>query len=285
MFAHGGKADFRGEHEKWYNFLSAKNISLNLFFVNAEFKQPSREWAAIHGSHMAKFAMKVRTMLTGKTFTIEYAAASAPPHRIVVRDEAGAIVKTVTHGSGNFVYENLVVSMRVRDSERAWKQGEFQKVTAVVNTMRWLVEATSKPWPNAEKNPRKALLDVKMSALYDADKDVVAPHGLIGQSYDGDGVGINGKLDNYSSALPEVTTSAMAEGAIEGVAADYVMRSKFDTAFKYSRFDAVVAKPRDVSTLTGLRTVGGKVAAVGMVGASPDVDEPAVMATPATAVV
>jgi len=30
------------------------------------------------------------------------------------------------------------------------------------------VEVTSKPWPNAKLNPGKALLDVKMSALYDA---------------------------------------------------------------------------------------------------------------------
>jgi len=185
------------------------------------------------------------------------------------------VVKTVTHGSGNFVYENLVVSMRVRSSERTWKQGEFQKVTAVVNTMRWLVEASSKPWPNSKLNPGKALLDVKMSALYDADKDVVAPHGLIGQSYDGDGVGVSGKLDNYTAALSEVTTNAMAEGAIEGVAADYEMFDKFDTAFKYSRFDAVAAKPRDVSKLTGARVVGEK---TGVVGASPDVDEPEAVA-------
>jgi len=271
MFAHGGKADFRGEHESWYNFLSAKNVSLNLFFVNADFKRPAKQWDAIHGSHMAQMAMSVRTMLTGKLFTIEYAATAKPPHKIIVRDEAGKVAKIVTHGSGNFVFENLVVSMRVRESERSWKQGTFAHVTAVVNTMRWMVEVTSKPWPNAKLNPGKALLDVKMSALYDADKDVVAPHGLIGQSYDGDGVGVSGKLDNYMTTAREITTTAMAEGAIEGVAADYEVADRFATDFKYSRFNAVAAKPRDVSKLAGERVVGKKTFSI---GASPDVEEP-----------
>ena len=43
----------------------------------------------------------------------------------------------------------------------------------------------------------------------------------------------------------------MGEGAIEGVAADYEMPSKWATEFKYSRFGKVAAPPRDVSTLTG----------------------------------
>ena len=62
----------------------------------------------------------------------------------------------------------------------------------------------------------------------------VKPHGIIGQSFDGDDVGVNGKLDPYSGAQPgpPLTTSAMAEGAIEGDAAEYKMASKFATEFK-----------------------------------------------------
>jgi hypothetical protein len=33
---------------------------------------------------------------------------------------------------------------------------------------------------------------------YEPEKDVVAPHGIIGQSYDGDGVGIDGATDEYT---------------------------------------------------------------------------------------
>ena len=77
----------------------------------------------------------------------------------------------------------------------------------------------------------------------------MAPHGLVGQTYDGDDMGVIGKIDNYNSN--EVTTSAMGEGAIEGDAADYVMASKFATDFKFSRFGLKEAKPRDASKLKG----------------------------------
>ena len=139
----------------------------------------------------------------------------------------------------------------------------------LVNTGRWLVEAASKAFPNPDKNPGKALLDVQLNPLYDADHDPVAPHGLIGQSWDGDGVAIDGAQDDYTAT--EVTTSAMGEGAIEGSAADYVMDDKFSTSFKYSRFDATSAKPRDTSKLAGRKKVGK---ATAKAGATPDIVEP-----------
>ena len=47
-------------------------------------------------------------------------------------------------------------------------------------------------------------------------------------------------------------SQAQAEGAIEGDWKDYIMASEFSTDFKFSRFDAKAAKPRDVSKLTGV---------------------------------
>ena len=49
----------------------------------------------------------------------------------------------------------------------------------------------------------------------------IAPHGIIGQSFDGSMIAVSGKLDDYGDR-PEFTTSAQAEGAIEGTAADYI---------------------------------------------------------------
>jgi hypothetical protein len=51
----------------------------------------------------------------------------------------------------------------------------------------------------------------------------------------------------------QVTTKAMAEGAIEGHHTDYKMGSGFSTDFVYTRFDKTAAKPRDVSKLSGKR--------------------------------
>eukprot|EP00966_Prymnesium_polylepis_P275446 6364243-Prymnesium_polylepis.1 len=47
----------------------------------------------------------------------------------------------------------------------------------------------------------------------------------------------------------------MAEGAIEGVLADYRVVSEFRTDFKFSRFDATWAPVRNVSAL---RVAGGR---------------------------
>ena len=42
-------------------------------------------------------------------------------------------------------------------------------------------------------------------------------------------------------------TSAMAEGAIDGVGSDYEVASPFETRFKYSAFDHSKASPRNLA--------------------------------------
>ena len=85
---------------------------------------------------------------------------------------------------------------------------------------------------------------------------------------DGDDIGFIGKQDEYKGN--EVTTTALGEGAIEGVAANYQVASKFSTDFKYSRWGKVAAAPRDVSALTGL-----KVKHAGAAGAAGAVEDDA----------
>ena len=65
-----------------------------------------------------------------------------------------------------------------------------------------------------------------------------------------------------------MTTTALCEGAIEGVAANYEVASKFSTDFKYSRWGKAAAAPRDVSTLTGLKVK--RTGAAGAVGTHED---------------
>ena len=56
---------------------------------------------------------------------------------------------------------------------------------------------------------------------------------------------MSGKKDIYPEH-GQFKTSAMAEGAIEDTAEDYEMRDAFAVDFKYSRFDARSAKPREI---------------------------------------
>ena len=102
------------------------------------------------------------------------------------------------------------------------------------------------------------------------------PHGILGQSYDGSDVAVDGKVDSYKydPKKPVVRTSAMGEGAIEGVASDYAVLggSSYGHAFKYSRYDQSATsscKPRDPTKLSGAKRVADK----SLVVASSDSDD------------
>jgi hypothetical protein len=136
-----------------------------------------------------------------------------------------------------------------------WKDNVFVKLENRALTVtvedKWVMKAVEAPFPFGLLNKQKSLLDVSVKALYDADHDVVAPHGIFGQSYDGDDIAVDGKLDKRDG--DESTTEAQAEGALEGVIADYRIAANdpYSPAFKYSRYDLTKAMPRDVSKLTG----------------------------------
>eukprot|EP00966_Prymnesium_polylepis_P202703 4696137-Prymnesium_polylepis.1 len=130
-------------------------VSLNLFFVHADFHNAHR---IIHGSHMQQLALVVRSALTGRLLTLQLSAAAAPPHKAYVRDGAtGELLKAVTHGSGGFSFENLEVTWREKRFGLIGSHGSV----VTVSTGRWLVEATSRAFPNPARNPGKALLDVQ----------------------------------------------------------------------------------------------------------------------------
>jgi len=249
----------RGENNTWYNFLSARNTSVNVLFVHADFHNP---YKLVHGSRMSKLGMVIRTALTGQLLQIDFNASATGVQRARVHTASGD--SFVDHASA-YTFENVKLIMRER------KMGSLGHGMALsITTGNWEVNVWSKRFPNPAANPGKALLNVAVSATYDADHDVVAPHGLVGQSYDGDGVAVDGNVDDYTGK--EVTTQAMAEGAIEGTAAEYKVSGPFATDFKYTRFDATAAKARDVSKLTGVKKVAAKKAGFGTTGATPDVE-------------
>ena len=89
-----------------------------------------------------------------------------------------------------------------------------------------------------------------VAALVDPLSTAVAPHGIIGQGFDG--LHIEGAKDNYTAGGSGIfMTSAQGEGAIEKTIASYVVDQEdpFSTAFEFGRFDAAEAPPRDVSKL------------------------------------
>merc|ERR1712087_896816 len=166
-----------------------------------------------------------------------------------------------TTGKGAAVYEEGVgVHVLVDDHQEFIRENlhvQFvSKNKLRVKTDKWEMAATKSPFPFPGLNKGKVLLDVEIAALYNADEDVVAPHGIFGQAYDGDKLAVDGAMDVERDT--ETSTKAQAEGAIEGTWTDYKMQSKFATDFKYARFDVSSAKHRDVSKLTGKKHAAGK---------------------------
>jgi len=249
--------------------LSAKNTSLNVLFVHDDFRNP---YKLVHGSAMKAAVWTMRTNETGRIVTVEYNASLALPNRAYVRVSDSKASMWLGHTTKPFQLENIRVEMREKKQTGMGKRGAWHGMALIVSSGLWRTNVWAKPFPNAPDNPGKALLNIHIEPLYDADSDPVAPHGLIGQSYDGDGQAVNGKIDDYSEA--EVTTEAMAEGAIEGRAEEYKMLNKYDTAFKYSRFDATSAKHRDVTKLLGEKPVRKAGEPISMsAGAAADVED------------
>merc|ERR1712224_602255 len=93
----------------------------------------------------------------------------------------------------------------------------------------WEVNCTRKPIYNLVSGSSKWRFDFAMRPLdgstgfekwYGKASSTCYPHGILGQSWDGDNVAVSGKAEDYTynPANPVVTASINAEGAIEGKA-------------------------------------------------------------------
>jgi len=252
--AHGGDADFKGGHRAVYSALSAKNLSVNLMTEHDSFVTPFSR-LGVHGSWVRAIFHTIWTRATGRVLRVFFHAID--PHRAIITEGCTAPFCRDGHGHGQryevrdgarpFIAENVHVSLR--------------RKTLTVATGQWLTTSSSTV---GLPHPGKLRMNLEVKPTYAVDYDPVAPHGLLGQTYDRDMLEVNGKRDDYSrlddgwlttsrhGVGGTVTTRANAEGAIEGVLEDYRVRSDFATAFRFSRFDAVAAPVRNVSALGGV---------------------------------
>lgn len=245
---HGGRYDFRGKDKMWYNLLSTANLSVAVLFQNDVF---GWRYKTVDGSFMTAIAITAGTTAGRNVTAIYYANA---PSKIDVTD--GPVSHWGVGEDQPLVLHN--VSMQLSAAH-----------LFSLSNGQWLVEAKSRlyPYRKAKLNLKKKRLDISIRPLVSLDSQPVAPHGLIGQTFDGDSKMVMGKLDNYNVKGNFIRTEAMGEGAIEGIAADYEVAEPFATAFKFSRFGAAHAPPRNASLLTGvvapaLDIHGGKAGAV-----------------------
>ena len=223
-FAHGGKADFRGVDNMCFNFLSAPGIHFALKTTDTTFKLNKRNKSqVVHGSFFTECGFVI--------------SDKDGPTSVVMNSSVfqAHVLKKSIHRMLNmwdqYRKRDLLVQMRHR--------------TLIVRARGWEVNVTRMPIYNYVSGPVTNRLDVRVKLLrspaltrkYGMTSKSCYPHGILGQSWDGDNIGISGNVDDYGKNASEITTEAQAEGAIEGTFRDYIVGEDCtNTLFKFSRF-------------------------------------------------
>jgi len=243
-FAEGGIADFRGRDDKLYNIVSASNVSLAMKTRDTTFWMlRDGKKQVVHGS----FFTEAHFVLFDNQ-DVFYLGIDARKRGFVVKNRKRELIASYKEWQ---CFDKLVQASAC-----------IRQLTLNVTTVDWEFAITRRPIYNKMSGPSYYRLDVEIKRR----KDSAIAHGIIGQSWDNDGIAISGKKDDYST--DEVFTTAMAEGAIEGDASDYELKDEYHTGFKYSCFTGGQSKEmlsmlgiphqcaiRNVSRLTGKRAV------------------------------
>lgn len=220
--AYGGSTDFRGTNNI-YNYVSSQSTSVNVRISECIFRLKE---AIINGTFLTE-AHVVATQRYNNQFVYFYVSvwASRLNQHNYAFDFAngtcgGKRFKLGPHRST--ICHSLKASV------------DYSSI--MIETNEWYMLFTGQPIYNNMWGPTHRI-DASFAPRFELDA-----HGLIGQSYDGSGVPRIGAKDVYPER-GNFTTKAMGEGAIEGVASDYVMGHPSDTKFKYSRFGRFGSAP------------------------------------------
>jgi hypothetical protein len=256
--AHGDRFDFSGKDDTVYALFSAKGLALNALFSKASFVMGGTcarcTVKTVHGSFMKVAYFRAKTK-TGKTLTVEY-KADEPSRAALTEIEPGKEELAFLAARRDLgVSQNMPDAIEAKTDDVSVRLARKHKREAAVTVRNgdFEVEVSSRYLGYAEQNGYMKRLDVNIVPLKDVARSKVAPHGLLGQSFDGDDLAVDGAVDDYSASV--VVTSAMGEGAIEGDAREYEIprASPFSSGFKYSRFDLLTAGTRHVAALSGVR--------------------------------
>jgi len=278
--AHGDAFAFRGGNRTVYALHSSRHLQVNARFVPATFVLGGKctycSQKTVHGSFVksAFFAA-----LTSTNLTVRVAYHADTPSRASIAVDAEGIEGIPPAEMSVSKYASDAATPRTVDEVTVeLARRHKREACVVVSNLEYTIKAVSRFIGWADLNKYMKRLDISIEARKDSSKLEVAPHGLIGQTFDGDGMAVDGAVDDYSTNI--VVTKAMGEGAIEGAAEDYEIDATdpYSSKFKYSRFHATRASPRNVAALTGLhRHAAADKGGGGMEGANMQGDDALVM--------
>ena len=214
--AHGGMADFRGYDKTLYNWITSPLFALNGKTENATFML---EKVKVFGSFITE-AHVVALSEKNRYLNVSFYADNL--------NEWQTSTSMVKGFCGNRAF-NLSSFQTISCDELSLRT---KHSSYVLLTRQWDISVHGQPVYRSLSGP-KHRLDVIATAR--VTENLLSAHGIIGQSFDGDGKPRFGRRDVYPME-GDFTTSAQAEGAIEGNEKDYVLTHKFDIMYTHSRF-------------------------------------------------
>lgn len=252
-FAHGGRADFRGVDGTHYALLSAPGVSFAAQTRDTDFLLPKP--LLVHGSFFTHASWVLRDRVDGAQYGVA-SNASEVGFEVYALQTPVPVLVSANRG---------VWSEWARNRLRVY----YKQATLFVRANGWETNVTRQPIYNPIRGPSRWRFDIAMRVLggrtglearHGTASETCFAHGLIGQSFDRDDVAVDGATDEYvvvNGGLATITTRAQAEGAIEGVAADYALAGRFDTGFRFARYAAEpshLCARRNVSALRGRKS-------------------------------
>lgn len=250
-FAHGGHADFAGNDGVYYHMLSAPGFQFAARSnrVNFTLHKSTYRKLIVNGTFFTAASWLVRSRF-GHVYAIQSAANDT-----------------------SFTIDDLTANKRIASFSGLWKgllqdgvQAFYKQSTLFVRANGWETNVTRHPIYKRITGVHRWRFDVAMRPLeekwltkkFGKPSTSCYPHGIIGQSWDGDTLAVDGATDDYTyhADHPFVVTKVQAEGAIDGAAGDYELASPFDAQSKFSRFtrdSRDVCRPRNVSALSGTK--------------------------------
>ena len=234
--AHGGRTDFRGEHDSIFTVLSAKDVAINIKTENSTFKLGN---STIHGSFITEAHVAMLTRKPDGAATRYFNVSFWANHL----DHTGMAYDMVTGYCNKIGNPPLPFQLHPHDKKDCDNLiASTDYSSAKIETDEFSITIRGQPVYDRIQGPRHRI-DLELTPKVADHEFAIPPHGIIGQSYDGDSTPRHGRLDAYPPRDEDstFTTTAMGEGAIEGVAADYKVSSPYETRFKYSAFDYPMA--------------------------------------------
>lgn len=219
-FAYGGGADFRGVPGTLYAFISSPGTAVNVRIQDALYNLRD---ATVNGTFIEEVHVATRTS-EGRWFNLSVVASRLNSNHYAWDFINGTCDKKrfALGPHGRWECDNL--------------GAEIDYSTATIRANGWEIDAMGQPVQRWLRGPKHR---IDIGTVFTGTRiDGKRPHGLVGQTFDGSHVPRNGRRDTYPKR-GNFTTSAMAEGAIDGEESDYRVLSPYATDFRYSSFDGL----------------------------------------------